>query len=106
MGEMRTELIELGEMVCARHRIPAGFDSAPYYRSFPDQACPCEHWCYLVKGLLRYRFADGAILIAEPGDAFHLRPGHLADVIEDSVLIEFTGAADYRRKAEAVGQAR
>lgn len=35
-----------------------------------------------------------------PGDAFHLRAGHLADVLEDAELIEFTDAEDYRRKAE------
>lgn len=100
VGEMRSETIELGEMVCARHRIPAGFDSAPFYRGLPDDMCPCEHWCYLAKGSLRYRFADGETLTAEAGEAFHVRAGHLADVLQDAELIEFTRAEDYRRKAE------
>jgi quercetin dioxygenase-like cupin family protein len=61
---------------------------------------PGEHWCYLAKGQMRYRFSDGDTLTARAGDAFHLRAGHVADVLEDAELIEFTSAEDYRRKAE------
>lgn len=77
-GELETQLLEMGAMVCARHLLPAGFDSAPLYRGLPDDMCPCEHWCYLARGRLRYRFADA---------------------LEDAELIEFTAAEDYRRKA-------
>lgn len=100
IGEMESQLLDLGEMVCARHLVPAGFDSAPLYRGLPDDMCPCEHWCYLARGRLRYRFADGSTQEFEAGDAFHLRAGHLADALEDAELIEFTRAEDYRRKAE------
>lgn len=62
--------------------------------------CPLEHWCYLAKGELRYRFADGTTLRAGAGDAFHLKAGHLADVLVDAELIEFTRAQEYRRKAD------
>jgi hypothetical protein len=98
---VKTELLEMGELICAHHRIPAGFDSAPLYRGLPDDMCPCEHWCYLVRGVLRYRFADGGEeRTYGAGDAFHLRSGHLADTLEDAELIEFTRAGEYRRKAE------
>jgi hypothetical protein len=100
IGEMETRELELGEMVCARHSIPAGFDSAPYYRGLPDDMCPCEHWCYLARGRLRYRFADGEAREFEAGDAFGVRAGHLAEALEDAELIEFTRGEDYRRKAE------
>jgi hypothetical protein len=93
-------LSESGGMVIARHRIPAGFDSAPLYEGLPDDMCPCEHWCYLASGVLLYRFADGGTLEARAGDAFHLRAGHLAEVLEDAELIEMTRADEYRRKAE------
>ena len=97
---MESQTLELGEMVCARHLIPAGFDSAPYYRGLPNDMCPCEHWCYLVRGRLRYRFANGDAREVEAGDAFHIGAGHLADVLEDTELIEFSRSKDYRRKAE------
>ena len=93
-------MLELGEMVCARHLVPAGFDSAPLYRGLPDDMCPCEHWCYLARGRLRYRFVDGATQEVEAGNAFHVRAGHLAGVLEDAELIEFTRVEDYRRKAD------
>ena len=73
---MKSEvLVEEGGMTLVRHRIPAGFDSAPLYRGLPDDMCPCEHWCYLARGELRYRFADAE-------------------------LIELTRSEEYRRKAE------
>lgn len=100
IGGFESQLLDLGAMVCARHLIPAGFDSAPLYRGLPDDMCPCEHWCYLARGRLRYRFADGGTLAVEAGEAFHVRAGHLADALEDAELIEFTAAEDYRRKAE------
>ncbi|HVY78420.1 MAG TPA: hypothetical protein VG898_07945 [Solirubrobacterales bacterium] len=99
VGEMESRVLDMGGMVCARHLIPAGFDSAPLYVGLPDDMCPCEHWCYLARGILRYRFADGETLLARAGEAFHLRTGHLAEVLEDAELIEFTDAGQYRRKA-------
>ena len=106
-GDLETQLLDLGEMVCARHLIPAGFDSAPLYRGLPDDMCPCEHWCYLVRGRLTYRFGDGEEREFVAGEAFHLRPGHLAEVREDAELIEFTRADEYRRKkAEHLARSR
>jgi hypothetical protein len=104
---MKTEvLVEEGGMVLARHTVTAGFDSAPLYRGLPDDMCPCEHWCYLESGELRYRFAVGGELLARAGDAFHLRGGHIADVLADAVLIELTRADEYRRKAEHLDAVR
>jgi len=40
---LESQVLAMGEMVCARHLIPAGFDSAPLYRGLPDDMCPCEH---------------------------------------------------------------
>jgi hypothetical protein len=98
---MKSEvLVEEGGMVVVRHTVPVGFDSAPLYRGLPDDMCPCEHWCYLARGELRYRFADGGTLAAREGDAFHVHGGHLADVLADAELIELTRSEDYRRKAE------
>lgn len=99
-----TRVLDFGTMVCARHLVTAGFESAPLYRGLPDNMCPCEHWCYLVRGRLRYRFADGGELTVAAGEAFHLRGGHLAEALENAELIEFTVAAGYRRKAEAVAR--
>jgi quercetin dioxygenase-like cupin family protein len=59
-----------------------------------------EHWWDLAGGRLRYRFSDGEVRELSAGEAFHLRAGHLAGVLEDAELIEFTAAEDYRRKEQ------
>ena len=92
-------LAEEGGLTMVRHTVPAGFDSAPLYRGLPGDMCPCEHWCYLARGELRYRFADGESMLVREGDAFHVRGGHLADVLADAELIELTRTDEYRRKA-------
>jgi len=102
-GEMESQALAMGDLVCVRHLVPAGFDSARLYAGLPGGMCPCEHWCYLVRGTLLYRFADGEELTMEAGEAFHLRAGHLAEVLEDAELIEFTDGAAYRRRAEQMG---
>lgn len=99
-SEMKSEVLaEEGGMVLVRHLVPARFDSSPLYRGLPDDMCPCEHWCYLVRGRLRYRFADGAPAEFAAGEGFYVRRGHLADALEDVELIEVTDAEEYRRKA-------
>jgi hypothetical protein len=106
VGEMESDvLVEAGGMVMVRHLVPAGFDSSPFYRGLPDDMCPCEHWCYLARGELRYRFADGETLLAHQGDAFHVRSGHLVEVLSDAELIELTRGEEYRRKAEHLARA-
>jgi hypothetical protein len=100
IGEFESQLLDLGEMVCVRHLIPVGFDSAPLYRGLPNDMCPCDHWCYLVRGKLCYRFADGETGEFEASEAFHVRAGHIADVIEEAELIEFTPSSAYRLKQE------
>jgi hypothetical protein len=69
---MESHVTDMGDMVCARHRIPAGFDSTPLYRGLPHDMCPCEHWCYLAAGKLRYRFE------LTPADAHRRKAEHLA----------------------------
>lgn len=103
-GAMTTELLELGSVAVARHRVPAGFDSAPLYRELPGGMCPCRHLCMLESGSLSYRFRAGGRLAMEAGEVRSVEPGHLADVREDARLIELTSLEQYRAKAEAISR--
>jgi len=105
VGAMESRTAQLGTMVVTRHVIPAGFDSTPFYRGLPGDRCPCEHWCMLVRGRMRYRYVDGDTQTVETGQVFRVAPGHLADVLEDSELIEFTAADDYAHKAAHLADA-
>ena len=51
-------------------------DATPLLKGLPDDRCQCPHWGYVIKGRLKFRFADHEETI-EAGDAFYLPPGHL-----------------------------
>jgi hypothetical protein len=84
---MKSEvLVEEGGMTLVRHAVPAGFDSSPHYRALPADMCPGEHRCDLAHGELRCRLVDGEELEVRAEDAFHVRTGHLVDVLADAEL--------------------
>ena len=51
-------------------------DATPLLKGLPDDRCQCPHWGYVIKGRLKFRFADHEETI-EAGDAFYLPPGHV-----------------------------
>lgn len=99
---MEVRIAELGGMAVAFHRIAKGYDPAPHYRGLPDDMCPCTHWGYILKGKLKMRKADGEVELLEEGHAFHLDPGHIGEVIEDTEIVEFTPLDEYRAKTAHV----
>jgi hypothetical protein len=54
----------------------ADIDATPLLKGLPDDRCQCPHWGYVIKGRLRFRFADHEETL-EAGDAFYLPPGHI-----------------------------
>lgn len=98
---MRMAMTELGGMAAAYYHLPAGYDPAPHYKGLPGDMCPCTHWGYIVRGKIRMRTADGVETL-EAGQIFHLTPGHLGEVLEDTEMVEFTPAEEFRHKSEHV----
>ena len=49
--------VDWGGMSAAFWGFPAGFDSSPLFKGFPD-GCQCPHWGYLFKGRMRVKYAD------------------------------------------------
>lgn len=88
----------LGDVTVARYVLPAGYDPSERYTTLPEGLCPCEHLGQLLEGRLALRFADGREVEVEAGTAFRLPRGHVARALEDSVLLEFTSAAEQHRK--------
>lgn len=88
----------LGDVIAARYRLPAGYDPSGRYATLPDGLCPCEHLGQLLEGRLAVRFADGRTIEVAAGSAFRLPRGHVARALEDSVLLEFTSTAEQHRK--------
>ena len=64
-------------------------DGTPLLRGLPDDRCPCEHWGYVFKGRLTYRYADHDEVF-EPGDAFYLPPGHIPVMDAGTEFVQFS----------------
>ena len=45
-------------------------------RGLPDDRCQCPHWGYVIKGQLRYAFADREEVF-NAGDVYYVEAGHL-----------------------------
>ena len=54
----------------------ADADLAPLFKGLPDDRCQCPHWGYVLKGKVKFTFADGHEEIFETGDAYYVPPGH------------------------------
>ena len=98
---MRMAVAELGGMAAAHYHLPAGYDPRPHYKGLPDDMCPCTHWGYIIRGKIRMRTATGTEIL-EAGQIFHLTAGHIGEVLEDTEMVEFTPAEEFRRKSAHV----
>lgn len=76
-------------------------DPAPFFRGLPDDRCQCPHWGYVIKGSLRYRFADHEE-VYQAGDVYYAPPGH-TPVLEAGVeYVEFSPTAELAMTNEVV----
>lgn len=65
------------DIVLMRVRCDAGTDFGPACEGLPHNACPCEHWGYLVSGQMDVVTHGAEEFTFRGGDAFHLLPGHM-----------------------------
>lgn len=104
VGGVEVRRANLGDVTVARYRLPAGYDPTERYTTLPDGMCPCEHLGQVLEGRLAVSYADGDEVELTAGTAFRLRRGHLARAVEDTVLLEFTSAAEQHRKDRRLGE--
>ena len=67
----------------------ADADLAPLFQGLPDDHCQCPHWGYVIKGRVKFTFADGHDETFEAGDAYYVPPGHLPYLYSGSEVVEF-----------------
>ena len=70
-------------------------DGTPLLKGLPGDRCGCPHWGYVLKGKLRFRFADHEEVF-EAGDAFYLPPGHVPMVAAGSEIVQFSPTEELR----------
>jgi hypothetical protein len=80
----------------------ADADLAPLFTGLPDDRCQCPHMGYVVKGKVKFTFADGHEEVYEAGDAYYAPPGHLPYLYGGSEVVEFSPTAELQQTFEVV----
>lgn len=95
---------EMGDHHFAYQSAAAGSNLDTMLAVFDDHACPVEHWGYVFSGRVRIEYVDGSEEIFEAGDAFHVAPGHRPSMIEDTVMLQVSRAAEHQALLAAVSR--
>jgi quercetin dioxygenase-like cupin family protein len=91
------ELVRLGGLTVGRATYEPGWKWSSHVGSGPDDRCQVEHVGMVVSGRAAVLMDDGEERIMEPGELFHVAPGHDSWVVGDEpyVSLHFLGAGEY-----------
>jgi hypothetical protein len=81
----------------------ADHDMAPVFRGLPDDRCQCEHWGYVLKGRVGFRYADHEETY-EAGDAYYAPPGHTPILYAGGEIVEFSPTEELNQTLEVVAR--
>jgi quercetin dioxygenase-like cupin family protein len=79
----------------------ADADMAPVFKGLPDDRCQCEHWGYVLKGKIGFRYPDHEETY-EAGDAYYAPPGHTPILYAGGEVVEFSPTDELGRTMEVV----
>jgi hypothetical protein len=80
---------EAGAMTIETGDVKQELDVAPLFVGLPDNRCQCEHWGYVIKGSLTFRFADRDEVYGA-GEVYYAEPGHSPVMHADTEYVEFS----------------
>lgn len=103
MGVMEGRYEELGGYTVAFETFREDADATPLFKGLPDDRCQSEHWGYVIKGSVNFRFADHEETY-EAGDAYYAPPGHIPVVKAGTETIEFSPTEELGRTMEVLGK--
>ena len=81
----------------------ADADLAPVFRGLPDDRCQCEHWGYVLKGKLAFRYEDREETF-NAGDAYYAPPGHTPILYAGTEVVEFSPTDELANTFEVVAK--
>ena len=99
MAEGELRVVEWGGMTVEWGTFRAEADPAPLFRGLPDDRCQCPHWGYVLKGRLRYRYADHEDVYTA-GDVYYAPAGHTPVLEAGAEWIELSPAKEYQQTME------
>ena len=82
----------------------ADAELAPLFVGLPDDHCQCPHMGYVIKGRVKFAFADGTEELYEGGDAYYAPPGHLPTLYAGTEVVEFSPTAELQKTLEVVSK--
>lgn len=92
------EIVRIGEVTIGRATYEPGWKwSVHVGPAVGTRSCQVEHVGLVVSGRAAVRMDDGREYILQPGDVFHIVPGHDSWVVGDEryVSLHFLGAEKY-----------
>lgn len=77
------------------YTVTAPGDHTELYKGLPGGVCPCPHYGYMFAGRLRchYPQSDWPDEVAQAGEVYFFRPGHVLIYEEPSEVLELNPAA-------------
>jgi len=94
----RFELYSVGPMTIGRATYEPGWKWSEHVgAALGESSCMVEHVGYVVSGRAAVKIDDGEERVMEPGDFFHVPPGHDSWVVgnEPYISLHFLGSENY-----------
>jgi hypothetical protein len=80
----------------------ADADLAPLFVGLPDDRCQCAHLGFVLKGKVKFTYADGTEEVYETGEAYHAPPGHAPTLYAGTEIVEFSPTEPLQETMEVV----
>ena len=101
MPEGKLRFAEWGGMSIELGEIDQTIDPAPLFKGLQDDRCQCPHWGVVLKGTLRYRYADHEEVYTA-GEIYYAPPGHLPVLEGGTEYVEFSHSDELAKTMEVV----
>ena len=92
-----------GNMTIEAGEVRQTMDGAPLFKGLPDDRCQCPHWGYVLKGQMRYKYADHEEVF-RAGDVYYAPPGHTPVLEAGCEYVEFSPTNEYNHTMEVVSR--
>jgi hypothetical protein len=101
MPEGTIRQVEWGGMTIEAGYVRETVDLASLFTGLPDDRCQTPHWGYVLKGRMRYRYADHDEVYGA-GEVYYAAPGHTPVLEAGCEYVEFSRRDELRKTMEAV----